>query len=135
MIRKRNNKSSLYESIMRDLAKTVKKNLNENTFEKKIIHGNLSFRPIKNDDVNFEQLSSISDFNLASLEKLIKLLKQTKNVDKDTPIIFETTNGYYYPINNFPSVRTENINGKDYTIIFFGDSNYDANILRKYDKF
>ena len=31
MIRKRNNKRSLYESIMRDVAKTVKRNLNESS--------------------------------------------------------------------------------------------------------
>ena len=30
MIRKRNNKRALYESIMRDVAKTVKRHLNEN---------------------------------------------------------------------------------------------------------
>ena len=31
----------------------------------------------------------------------------------------------------FSSVVTENINGKDFTIILFGDTNYDRNILRK----
>ena len=37
MIRKRNNKRTLYESIMRDVAKTVKRHLNESTVDPQLV--------------------------------------------------------------------------------------------------
>ena len=118
---KRNNKR-LYESIMKDVAKTVKRHLNEN------------YGSIRNDKINFDELNSISEYNLSCLQKDIKKLKQMKDVNMFTPIIFETMQGEYYIIGDNMSVLSENINGKDVPVIVFHEANYDYDKIRTYDE-